>query len=70
MARVAIEQCESCGRSKGERHMATVPRPSEDELAEWVFDMENAQATDGCDVESDGICEHGHQSWMLVMGLV
>ena len=56
--------------SRGERHIATMPSPSEDELEDWVFDRENAQATDGCDVESDGICEHGHQSWMLLMGLV
>ena len=70
MARVVVEQCESCGRTNGERHIATVPRPSEDELEDWVFDRENAQATDGCDVESDGICEHGHQSWMLNMGLI
>jgi hypothetical protein len=70
MARVAVEQCESCGRTKGERHTATVPRPSEDELEDWVFDRANTQATDGCDVEPDGICEHGHQSWMLNMGLI
>jgi len=27
-------------------------------------------ASDGCWVEPDGTCEHGHPSWMLRLGLI
>ncbi len=29
-----------------------------------------AYATDGCHVEPDGICPHGHPSWLLRLGLI
>lgn len=29
-----------------------------------------AKATDGCKVEPDGTCQHGKQSWLLVLGLI
>jgi len=29
-----------------------------------------ARATDGCKVEPDGECEHGHISWLVQMGVV
>jgi len=53
----------------GEKHVATVPRPTMSELEDIMMDNINCYATDGCDVEQDGMCEHGHQSWMLKMGL-
>jgi hypothetical protein len=28
------------------------------------------EATDGCVIEPDGICPHGHQSWLLELGLI
>jgi hypothetical protein len=28
------------------------------------------EAPDGCWVEPDGICEHGHRSWLLIMGMI
>lgn len=28
------------------------------------------KATDGCKVEPDGICQHGHKSWLLQLGFV
>lgn len=40
--------------------------PSEDQLEYWIYDGV-AEATDGCDVEPDGECEHGHQSWVDVI---
>lgn len=46
-----------------------VPEPTEDELAAWTMDSV-AEATDGCEVEPDGICEHGHPSWLLRLGLI
>lgn len=29
-----------------------------------------AKATDGCKVEPDGTCQHGHPSWLLVLGYI
>ena len=67
--RVAVETCETCGRQKGEQHVATEPRPSLDQLMAWT-DEGGAEATDGCWVEPDGYCEHGHASWLIVLGMI
>ncbi len=69
MALVAERACRACGRVKGERHLATTRRPSMEQIEEWMSDG-GCEATDGCWVEADGTCEHGHQSWMLKLGLV
>ena len=69
MAKVEVDKCESCGRTRGERHVATVPAPDIEEL-EGGMDDGGCEATDGCWVEPDGVCEHGHQSWLLRMGLI
>ena len=66
---VQDEVCESCGRVKGEKHKATEPKPTMEQMFEWVGDGV-AEATDGCRVEPDGICEHGHSSWLMVLGYV
>jgi len=29
-----------------------------------------ARATDGCKIEPDGVCIHGHPSWLLAMGVI
>ena len=29
-----------------------------------------AEATDGCLVEPDGVCRHGHPSWLLRLGVI
>ena len=42
----------------------TEPEPSMDELEFWSFDG-IAEATDGCQVEPDGTCPHGHVSWLI-----
>lgn len=47
----------------------TEDEPNDDELDFFVFDGV-ARATDGCDIEPDGICEHGHPSWLLHLGLI
>lgn len=47
----------------------TAAEPTFDELEEWVNDGV-AKATDGCYVEPDGTCEHGHPSWLLKYGIV
>jgi hypothetical protein len=66
---VETDTCESCGRMRGERHKATTPRPNIEQLQEWVEDA-IAEATDGCRIEPDGYCEHGHASWLIVLGFI
>ncbi len=46
----------------------TTPTPTIDQVELWTVDG-GCEATDGCWVEPDGRCEHGHVSWMLWMGL-
>lgn len=57
--------CEKCGRntSKGERHKATTKVPNIATMEQWM-DKGIARATDGCSVEPDGKCTHGHNSWL------
>ena len=62
-------RCETCACGPGAKHVATEERPDEDTIAEWIYDGV-AQSTDGCTVEPDGKCPHGHRSWLLVMGLI
>jgi hypothetical protein len=45
-------------------------RPDLDTLIEWLIEDAGCEATDGCWVEPDGTCPHGHQSWLLVLGLI
>jgi len=66
-------RCETCGAladpdTRKIRH-AHDPEPDLDQLREWVFDSV-CEATDGCTVEPDGWCEHGHPSWLLRLGLI
>jgi hypothetical protein len=55
------------------RHLAwpaaTVEPPDDIEMMELLEDGVMA-ATDGCTVEPDGICEHGHPSWLLAEGMI
>ena len=46
----------------------TTDEPDIDQLEEWMWDC-CCGATDGCMVEPDGICPHGHPSWILYLGL-
>jgi len=43
--------------------------PTVEELEEWMAEG-GCEATDGCWVEPDGTCEHGCQSWLLVLGVI
>lgn len=47
----------------------TTPFPGEDTLQGWMMDG-SCEATDGCMVEPDGLCPHGHPSWLLKLGLI
>jgi hypothetical protein len=48
---------------------AAKKQPSMATLSRWMMDGV-AKATDGCEVEPDGTCEHGKPSWLLAMGLI
>ena len=47
----------------------TVAQPAWETLEDWMWDG-CCEATDGCIIEPDGHCPHGHPSWLLVLGLV
>lgn len=74
-----IKPCEAClaiergmewlVKEGGAKHTPTEPKPTMEQLERWSFDGV-AEATDGCQVEPDGRCEHGHTSWLLVFGLI
>ncbi len=44
-------------------------QPDDDTLMDWLMD-DVVDATDGCQVEPDGMCEHGHPSWLIRLGLI
>jgi hypothetical protein len=70
MARVAVDQCETCGRARGEKHLAIKKRPTMAAL-ERMVENSSATATDGCrNIEIDGHCRHGHNAWPLALGYV
>ena len=47
----------------------TTDRPGQEEL--WAMLFAGAcPATDGCEVEPDGTCPHGHPAWPRRMGFV
>ena len=60
--------CSQCGASNG-KHIPTTRKPSLRSLIE-AMDEGICEATDGCVVEPDGVCEHDHPSWMLELGLI
>ena len=45
----------------------TSDEPDVEDLEYWISDGV-CEATDGCSVEPDGICAHGHVSWLLYLG--
>lgn len=46
-----------------------VKRPPIATMERWMS-KGLAKATDGCEVEPDGTCPHGKQSWLLVLGYI
>lgn len=43
--------------------------PSIKTLEKWMMDG-IAKATDGCKVESNGVCPHGCPSWLIKLGMI
>lgn len=48
----------------------TEPEPDLETIEAWFIEDGGCEATDGCWVEIDGHCPHGHPSWLLRLGLV
>lgn len=53
----------------------TVPVPGEDIVLEMlraaVLDTEtHFETSDGCEIEADGTCCHGHPTWLVRFGLI
>lgn len=69
MREVKERQCSKCRRKKEQRHKPTMEKPSSSQLEEWRSEG-YAYATDGCLVKRDGICEHGHDSWLIELGMI
>lgn len=46
----------------------TVKQPSIKTMERWVLSEGKCKATDGCTVELDGKCPHGHVSWPAYLG--
>ncbi len=63
-----MAKCERCATGFG-RHTPTTKQPSIATMERWC-DSGVAKATDGCKVEPDGKCRHGHTSWIRVLGLI
>jgi hypothetical protein len=47
----------------------TMKQPSIKTLEKWCGDG-IVKATDGCKVEPDGECPHGHVSWLRYLGMI
>lgn len=57
----SVVQANPCPRAKKPPTIGT--------MRKWVS-AGVARATDGCKVEPDGVCSHGKQSWLLVVGVI
>lgn len=73
---IRTEDARKRAKPKGGRYMNTreYPKPVSDEptLDEMMemFDDGLAEATDGCCVEPDGVCQHGYPSWLIELGYI
>lgn len=47
----------------------TSPEPTMEDVGRWILDS-ICEATDGCIVEPDGVCHHGHVSWLVYVGII
>jgi len=57
-------------RQVGNWPAPTTEPPDDETLAEWLFGDGDCEATDACIIEPDGVCPHGHPSWLRKLGLI
>jgi hypothetical protein len=50
-------------------HIATTPLPALRQVLPGAADDTLTSATDGCPVDLDALCPHGHPSWARQLGL-
>lgn len=52
----------------------TWPKPTKPQPKVQTLERQSSNgivsATDGCRVEPDGTCQHGHPSWLLYLGYI
>ena len=63
-----------CDHGEKKQGVPRWPKPTKKEpslarLERMVF-ASVVPATDGCRVEPDGVCPHGHPSWLIYLGLI
>jgi len=56
-------------RADGVKHIPTAPKPTMEQMEAWLIDG-IGEATDGCRIENDGRCLHGHTAWLRIVGVV
>jgi hypothetical protein len=44
--------------------------PDMETIFEWLLLDGDCEATDGCLIESDGVCPHGYPSWLIQLGMI
>jgi hypothetical protein len=54
---------------KTSSEVSRVEPPDLETLMAWEEEG-GCEATDGCWTEPDGVCPHGHRSWLLELGLI
>jgi len=47
----------------------TTEEPTTEQLEYWLS-ATGCEATDGCWVEHDGVCQHGYPSWYIQFGII
>ena len=60
---------EAIGDQSPEAPSVASEAPDIEQLIEWESEG-GCEATDGCWVEPDGVCEHGCKSWLLELGMI
>ncbi len=67
--RVEVAVCPTCGQPRALPHVATTPMPALRQVLPGSADDTLTSATDGCPVDLDALCPHGHPSWARQLGL-
>jgi hypothetical protein len=57
-------EVEEAAKPKSKWPTPTTDEPDIGTMEMWLADGV-AEATDGCSVEPDGVCQHGHPSWIM-----
>lgn len=68
-----LEHAYKCSDRSSRPEGATTEQtqPDWDTLMRWLNEDGGCEATDGCWLtEPDGVCEHGHHSWLVALGLL